>query len=173
MNSNVKPEPAEWKSPPDNQAVATERSNNGIIYPFLARSENGERFLYFRQEGMVCLKSHNLEIIQDEGQHELSFIAITMQKYALKIDTGRLNKGMITASSLASWLPLVDREPNIIVADTMGRIYEKREGNNLYNVETGKLLEFQENVEYLSNWHLKYITSAQLKCNNAFNGQGR
>lgn len=166
MNSYVKPEPAEWKSPLGNQAVATERSNNGIIYPFLARSENGERFLYFRQDGMVCLKSDNLEIIQDEGQHELSFIAITVHKYALKIDTGRLNKGLIDASSLANWLPLVDREPNIIVADTMGSIYEKHEGTNLYNVETGKLLEFQENVEYLSNWHLKYITSAQLKAEN-------
>lgn len=165
MNSNVKPEPAEWKSPLDNQAVATERSNNGIIYPFLARSENGERFLYFRQDGMVCLKSDNLEIIQDEGQHELSFIAITMQKFALQIEIkGRLNKGLIDASSIANWLPLVDREPNIIVADTMGSIYEKREGNNLYNTETGEFLDkFQEDVRYLTNWHLHHITSAQLK----------
>jgi hypothetical protein len=113
---------------------------------------------------MVCLKSDNLEIIQDEGQHELSFIAITVHKYALKIDTGRLNKALINASSLANWLPLVDREPNIIVADTMGRIYEKREGNNLYNTETGEFLEkFQEDVKFLTNWHLHHITSAQLK----------
>lgn len=165
MNSNVKPEPAEWKSPLDNQAVATERSNNGIIYPFLARSENGERFLYFRQEGMVCLKSHNLEIIQDEGQHELSFIAITMQKFALQIDIkGKLNKGLIDAVSLVNFLLLVDREQNIKVADTMGRIYEKREGNNLYNAATEEFIEnFPEDVRFLTNWHLHHITSAQLK----------
>ena len=162
---NVKPESAakelEWKSPLGNP---TEGSNNDIVYPFNARSEKGERFYYSRKEdGRVCLKSDNLEIIQDEGQHELSFIAITVHKYALKIDTGRLNKGLIDASSIANWLPLVDREPNIIVADTMGRIYEKREGAMLYNTETGEFLDKFQDVKYLTNWHLHHITSAQLK----------
>ena len=163
---NVKPESAakelEWKY----QAVATEGSNNDIVYPFNARSEKGERFYYSRKEdGRVCLKSENIEENQEEGQEDIAFIAITMQKFALQIEIkGRLNKGLIDARSLASWLLLVDREQNIKVADTMGRIYEKREGNNLYNTETGEFLEkFQEDVKFLTNWHLHHITSAQLK----------
>ena len=148
-----------------NKDIKPESAANDIVYPFNARSEKGERFYYsLKEDGRVFLKSDNLEIIQDEGQHELSFIAITVHKYALKIDTGRLNKGLIDAVSLSNWMQLVDREPNIIVADTMGRIYEKREGINLYNTETGEFLDkFQEDVKYLTNWHLHHITSAQLK----------
>lgn len=149
-----------------NKDIKPESAANDIVYPFLARSENGERFLYFRKEdGRVCLKSENLKNIQDEGQHELSFIAITMQKFALQIEIkGRLNKGLIDAVSIAHWLLLVQSKQDIKVADTMGRIYEKREGNNLYNTETGEFLEkFQEDVKYLTNWHLHHITSAQLK----------
>ena len=149
-----------------NKDIKPESAANDIVYPFNARSEKGERFYYSRKEdGRVCLKSENVEVNQEEGQDEISFIAITMQKFALQIDIqGKLNKALIGASSLAHWLRLVDREPNIIVADTMGRIYEKREVNKLYNTETGEFLDkFQENVKYLTNWHLHHITSAQLK----------
>ena len=146
--------------------VKPESAANDIVYPFNARSEKGERFYYSRKEdGRVCLKSENIEENQEEGQEDIAFIAITMQKFALQIDIqGRLNKGLIDARSLASWLPLVGSKQDIKVADTTGRIYEKREGNKLYNTETGEFLEkFQEDVKFLTNWHLHHITSAQLK----------
>ena len=140
-----------------------ELPDNGYIqipHSFIACNPDGVLFEYSQnQQGIVCLKSEDIFIAQKQEQEAIAFIAMTMDKFNLKIESnGKLVNLLVNASTLNRWRKLFNEEKNIIVSDTNGTIYESWDNRTeLWCRKTGKFyIDFPDDVMYLCSWHLKH-----------------